>query len=142
MLSLPPRRSSDLEAVIYRAAANPSTGRHRGTTWCGPNPEVHGVVAERDVTRIGHSSHHYGVNLESANNMTRGANVEVRMWDSTLDLAAIQQQVAISAALVDRAEYNVERDGESTPRDSSDNFRVGSSFTDARGHKGVKKFLE
>ncbi|MBC9701063.1 MAG: amidoligase family protein [Leuconostoc sp.] len=112
------RTFNDNEDVMYRMAADPKRGKHRGTRWCSPNAndreqEISKDDA-RDISILGQHAHALGLNFESANNRSwKKANVEFRLWDSSLDVGVIQQQVAVSVAMTDYAERKVETEGAS-----------------------------
>lgn len=122
------RTLKEHEDTLFRAAANPETGVHRGEGWCTPHapiPDVkvglhdsNGVMRAMTLhTGEGHRKTmvNIGNSLAEADDKARA---EVRIWDSTLDLAAIQDQVAVSAALIDHAERTVRSQGDSAPRDA------------------------
>jgi hypothetical protein len=118
------------EDVLYRLASDPARGKHRGTRWCAPNlSDKEDDVAE-DVQR-GHrvlgylDAHELGLNFEGTSNQQfMKSNIEFRMWDGTLDPAAIQQQVKVSAAITDYAERSViENKGSKKP--TEDRKKIG-----------------
>jgi hypothetical protein len=119
------RTVQDHQDVIYRAAADPKRGTHRGTQWCGPNRSTPPVSVNADdpsglingIDHYAHNGHGYMMNLEGTTSMNTKAHAEFRMWDATLDLATIQQQVATSAALADYADRTVENSGQSVGRE-------------------------
>lgn len=119
------------EDVLYRLASDPSRGKHRGTRWCAPNVnDSQDDIA--DDAQTGHSvlgyhtSHGLGLNFEgTARSDFMKSNIEFRMWDGTLDPAAIQQQVVVSAAITDYAERSaIENGGSKKPTD--DRKRIGN----------------
>nr|MBC9704987.1 amidoligase family protein [Enterococcus sp.] len=106
------------EDIMYRMAADPKRGKHRGTRWCAPNANDPEQEISKDDARsirvLEQYDHALGLNFESAdNNNWKKANVEFRLWDSTLDAGVIQQQVAVSVAMTDYAERKVETEGTS-----------------------------
>ncbi|MBC9701064.1 MAG: amidoligase family protein [Leuconostoc sp.] len=112
------RTFNDNEDIMYRMAANPKRGKHRGTRWCAPNTNDYeqdiSKDDERSIRVLQQYDHALGLNFESANNFNwKKANVEFRLWDSTLDVGVIQQQVALSVAMTDYAERKVEAEGSS-----------------------------
>ena len=119
------RTVQDHQDVLYRAAANPKRGTHRGTQWCGPNTTMPSVSVNADdptgvirgIDNYSHTGHGFMMNLEGTTNMNEKAHAEFRMWDASLNLAVIQQQVATSAALADYADRKVQNSGESPGRD-------------------------
>lgn len=124
------RMMKDREDVLYRLASNPHSGRHRGMRWCPPNiadVDSHvpaGVQAHYDVyTQSGEERS--ALNLKGVNSQPEKDHVEFRLWDGSLDPAVIQQQIKISAAMVDRAEVVVEKTGASEQRRSLEG-RLGS----------------
>ena len=118
------RTVQDHQDVLYRAAANPKRGTHRGTRWCGPNVTIPSVSVNADdpsglaggVDEYSHNGHGFMMNLEATVRRDPKAHAEFRMWDASLDLAVIQQQVATSAALADYADRRVQNSGESPGR--------------------------
>lgn len=153
------------EDVLYRLASDPARGKHRGTKWCAPNvSDSQNDVA--DDIQHGHNvlgsleSHGYGLNFEgTSKKQFMKSNIEFRMWDGTLDPAAIQQQVKVSAAITDYAERSViENKGSKKPTEARKKIghgrekekqaltKVGSkthtaeSFTEANSHVG--EFLD
>lgn len=117
------------EDIMYRMASDPKRGRHRGTRWCSPNTnDSESDISKDDNRSIGvlnQHGHGIGLNFESANNSNwKKANVEFRLWDSTLDVGVIQQQVAISAAMTDYADRKVEMEGNSK-KPTGERKRIG-----------------
>jgi len=115
------RQVNSNDELLYRFAADPSRGSHRGMTWCAPNVNDTSDTVAADVSSShnvlgSHNSHSYGLNFETTyqNNYSH-SNVEFRMWDGTLDPAIIQRQVMISAAMTDYAERRVIEQGQSAP---------------------------
>lgn len=103
------------EDVLYRTAADPSRGTHRGGHYCTPNVdtpriEVHKSDPAGLISGLSTHAHGHGrmVNIQHSARTDTGARAEFRLWDSSLDLATIQQQVAVSVALADYAERQVE----------------------------------
>jgi hypothetical protein len=113
------------EDVLYRLASDPARGKHRGTRWCAPNVSDSSDDVADDVQH-GHNvlgnleSHGYGLNFEGTSKQQfMKSNIEFRMWDGTLDPAAIQQQVKVSAAITDYAERSVmENKGSKKPTEA------------------------
>jgi hypothetical protein len=90
------------EDVVYRLAQNPEAGNHRGTFYCTPN-----AVPARDYTSVAavnsaFTSHRVGLNFGAVTG-SNSDHVEFRMWDGTLDPAAIQTQVKLSLAMTEAA---------------------------------------
>ena len=101
------------EDVLYRLAANPERGLHRGAQWCRPNDTVppQGFTDVSNAHRL-NKSHNIGLNLQS---VSGGAadHVEFRHWDGSLDPAVIQAQVKVSAAMTAAAVRNAGQYGPS-----------------------------
>lgn len=129
------RTVKDHEDVLFRAAADPRTGTHRGTQWCAPNvtTATFGDVTadEYDQGRgrspiSNHTTHSGMVNLSAGIGMNSKAHVEYRMWDASLDAKTIQKQIAASVAITEAAERTVENDGgESKARTTKDGSVYG-----------------
>ncbi|MBV9024003.1 MAG: amidoligase family protein [Streptomycetaceae bacterium] len=85
------------EDVLYRLAQNPaSEGRHRGTSWCSPNP-----VPSQGYTAISqiNSFHGQALNLSGARRGGQSAHGEFRLWDGSLNPRVIQTQVKLSLGM-------------------------------------------
>jgi hypothetical protein len=128
------RTVNNNEDNLYRLAANPATGKHRGTRWCAPNAtdtanDISDDVADgHQVLGYNHNSHGVGLNFEGTASTTyKKSNIEFRMWDGTMDPAVIQQQVAISAAITDYAERKVIVDKVSKKPAAGDRVTIGTS---------------
>lgn len=102
----------DRRELLYRLAAHPGRGEHRGQRYCGPNPDVahahdrlEGLVEAYRQHRTGRPTpfaHRCAVNLAAVRGRADD-HVEFRLWDGTLDPALIQAQVRLSQALVECA---------------------------------------
>lgn len=119
------------EDVLYRLASDPARGKHRGTRWCAPNVNDSQDDIDPDIQNghavLGHhDSHGLGLNFEgTAKSDFMKSNIEFRMWDGTLNAAAIQQQVVVSAAITDYAERNaIENGGSKKP--TEDRKKIGN----------------
>lgn len=119
------------EDVLYRLASDPARGKHRGTRWCAPNVNDSQDDIDPDIQNghavLGHhDSHGLGLNFEgTAKADFMKSNIEFRMWDGTLNAAAIQQQVVVSAAITDYAERNaIENSGSKKP--TEDRKKIGN----------------
>ncbi len=88
--------------TLFRLAANPERGRHRGMNWCTPN-----TVPAQGYRDVGHARGHNGSHSQAINMaaMFGGArdHVEFRMWDGSLDPGVIQAQVKLSLGLTEAA---------------------------------------
>jgi hypothetical protein len=94
------------EDELFRVAQNPERSRHRGTSWCRPNPDLEvNFGPARDVVTFvrGHSSHGYAMNFGGAASGSSSSHVEYRMWDSSLDPGTIQTQVKLSLGMTQAA---------------------------------------
>lgn len=108
------------EAVITRLSTNPFRGTHRGGQWCTPNvSDALGDVPD-DLAGghnvLGNATYGHGValNFEAASNPEhKKSHLEFRSYDGTANAAIIQQQVCMSAAMVDAAEREVLAHGSS-----------------------------
>lgn len=154
------------EDVLFRAAADPTTGSHRGTQWCAPNVSTaaYGEVQpfEYNADENGyedaldeHMSHESAVNFAESYGMNTKAHIEYRMWDSSLDAATIQQQVAASVAITEASERRVDgNQGVSKERDhiaedpekgwgaSGKRLGVGTSVVDDISARNVGAFTD
>lgn len=126
------RIAKENEDILYRAAADPSRGTHRGDSYCRPNVDTPRVDVHksdpagliRGIDDYSHASHTAMINLSASTRASTTAHAEFRMWDASLDLATIQQQVATSVAMVEAAERTIENEEFSRPR--SENAVLGS----------------
>lgn len=100
------RMTNQHEDILYRVSQNPDRPKHRPMRWCGPNADVpQGGYRDAWAVRSVGSSHGFGVNLNGVQG-EQSDHPEIRYWDGTLDPAAIQAQIKISAGLVQAAERN------------------------------------
>lgn len=90
------------EDTLYRLAANPARGRHRGLTWCRPNNSPAVGYSSLATVRNHNYGHHLAVNLQAMQGRASD-HVEFRMWDSSLDPAVIQSQINLSLGLTEAA---------------------------------------
>lgn len=100
------------EDLLYRLAAHPKRGAHRGIAYCEPNAiDALGDIADELMEGyqiLGQDNRYAALNLTETAQVDHGkSHVEFRLWDGTLDAAVIQQQILVSAALVDYAERKV-----------------------------------
>lgn len=107
------RQSTANQDILFRLAANPGRGKHRGSTWCPPNVsdrngDVSPELREGARSLRGTMGHRAAVNFDGTSNSEyKKSHAEFRMWDGSLDPAVIQQQIVISAAVTDLAERRV-----------------------------------
>lgn len=121
------------EDILYRAAANPSRGTHRGENWCSPNVDTpSSPITEAESSRWNRrdlyqqSVHETALNMAATGEGAEG-HAEFRLWDSSLNVETIQRQVAISAAMTETAERNVSRNnGESHPLGEGERSHKGT----------------
>ncbi|MGV8847520.1 amidoligase family protein [Tessaracoccus sp.] len=99
------------EDVLFRVSQNPERSTHRPTRWCGPNSEVPpSGYTDIGTARMRNCSHNFALNMQSVQGRTSD-HAEFRHWDGTIDPAAIQAQVKISAAMADAAQRNAGQHG-------------------------------
>ena len=104
------KTAAKYEDVLHRVSTNLESGRHRPSRWCGPNRDVPaGGYTSVSQARARNNSHHVGVNLQSVEGGSSD-HAELRQWDGTLDPAAIQAQIKISAAMVLAAQRGAAND--------------------------------
>ena len=96
------RTTAAYEDVLFRLAANPERGEHRGTSWCRPNTVPADGYADVSAARARNLGHGLAVNLQHVNGRASD-HAEFRMWDGSLDPAVIQTQIKVSLGLVDCA---------------------------------------
>lgn len=113
------RQTNQDQDIINRLSSNPKTGVHRGRQWCKPNAideaqDVNDTVQEgHDILgwrAAGVRETAINFNDTSKSNLNK-SHIEFRAWDGTLDASVIQQQIAVSVALLDRAERSVIKNG-------------------------------
>jgi hypothetical protein len=127
------------EDVLYRLAQNPAKNQHRGTSYCAPNTlPAQDYTSVADVNRAARSQRYQGINFQAVNGSEQD-HVEFRLWDGTLDPAAIQSQVKLSLAMTEaafRAEPGAFR-GNAEPKGTHRNAPVrtdtGTPTTTTRG---------
>jgi hypothetical protein len=108
--------------TLFRLAANPVRGRHRGLFWCSPSPAPANGYATLTQARDYNYSHNYAINLGGVHGRASD-HVEYRMWDSSLDPAIIQTQVKLSLGLTEAAFRT-----SAQPRATTDIERVGQHW--------------
>lgn len=99
------RLAEAYDDTLIRLAHNPASGSlHRGRRFCSPAtvpPEGYQNISGARL----YSNHYQAFNLahlpSDGELHKRSSRVEVRFWDSAVDLGRIQSAVAISAALVE-----------------------------------------
>ena len=104
------KTAAKYEDVLQRVSTNLERGRHRPSEYCGPNRSVPaGGYTSITQAQAHHNSHYVGVNFQSVEGSSSD-HVELRQWDGTLDPAAIQAQIKISAAMVLAAQRGAAND--------------------------------
>lgn len=101
------RLVESMDDTLIRLAHNPECGaRHRGRGYCAPiqAPSPH----LSDVSQVKrYAGHYHAINLghlpDEYNERTESSRLEVRIFDSSLDLGRLQTQVAMSLALAKAA---------------------------------------
>jgi hypothetical protein len=90
------------EDLLYRLGQNTERRRHRRNSYTGPQPAppAAGYGSVDNVARS--NSRYYTVNLAHARGRATD-RAEYRLWDATLDPAAIQSQVNLSLGMTDAA---------------------------------------
>ena len=116
--------------TLFRLAANPTRGRHRGLHWCSPSPAPANGYATLTQARDYNYSHNYAINLGGVHGRASD-HVEYRMWDSSLDPAIIQTQVKLSLGLTEAAFRT-----STQPRTTTDIEHIGQHWraVGGRGH--------
>ena len=104
---------SAYEDTLYRLATDPQRGRHRiadGSGYCQPNTvPAQGYQSLSDV-RYRQGGHHFGLNLQHSNGRSND-RAEFRLWDATIDPAAIQTQIKLSLAMTEAAAHGATGSG-------------------------------
>lgn len=119
------------EDMLYRLGSNhqSSLKMHRGTRWCQTNVNDSGDDISQDVMEshdIFYAGHADSVNVLASGQLNpKSSHVEFRMWDGTLNPGSIQQQVKTSVALLERSEYDVIKNGKSSPKDITEESKLG-----------------
>jgi len=97
------RLLESMDDTLIRLAHNPECGaRHRGRNYCAPiqAPSSH-LSDVSEVKR--YAGHYHAINLghlpDEYTERTESSRLEVRIFDSSLDLGRLQSQVAMSLAL-------------------------------------------
>jgi ribosomal protein L32 len=82
------------EDLLYRMSTNPERGTHRGRYYCAPNRIPTSPYRSVSAAKNGHVGHSLAVNLQSVNGRNSD-HVEFRTFDSSLEPAVIQSQIAM-----------------------------------------------
>jgi hypothetical protein len=91
------------EDVLYRIAADPSRGTHRGTEHCARNlTPAAGFTPITEARLAQDGDRDVAVNFAAVNGRPDD-HVEFRLWDGTLDPAVMQQQIVASLAITQDA---------------------------------------
>ncbi|MCP4249385.1 MAG: hypothetical protein GY778_20265, partial [bacterium] len=117
------------EDVLYRLGQNTERRRHRRGIYAGaqPAPPASGYLSI-DQARTA-NTRYYTVNLAHARGRATD-RVEYRLWDATLDPAAIQSQVNLSLGMTDAA-FRDHTWGDATP--------IGTHYTRNRTELGGRR---
>ncbi len=117
------------EDLLYRLGQNTERRRHRRSVYAGPQPAppATGYGSVTNVAR--NNSRYYTVNLAHAQGRASD-RAEYRLWDATLDPAAIQGQVNLSLGMTDAA-FVDHSWGDATP--------IGSHYTRNRTQLGGQR---
>jgi hypothetical protein len=92
---------SSYEDTLYRLATDPARGRHRissGSGYCVPNTVPAEGYQNIESVRHRQGGHNFGLNLQHSNGRAND-RAEFRLWDATLDPAAIQTQIKLSLGM-------------------------------------------
>ena len=90
------------EDLIYRLSMNPERGKHRGFGYCQPNSLPSTPYARISAAAASNNSHGTAINMQSVNGRDSD-HIEFRTYDSTLNPAIIQTQIAMSVLMVEGA---------------------------------------
>jgi len=103
------RMAGQHEDVLYRVAADPSRGEHRGkdTRFGYVSPlrkvPVSGFNDATDIRRWGSRTNLLNLQGARADDEYKKSHVEFRIFDSTLDAGAMQQQIKLAVSMTDAA---------------------------------------
>lgn len=86
---------ADSEDLMYRLSSNPERGSHRGPSWCAPNSAPSSAYTDVGAVRRNNNSHNIGINMQSVAGRG-GDHIEIRTFDSTLNPAVMQAQMAVA----------------------------------------------
>lgn len=90
------------EDLIYRMSVNPERGKHRGFGYCAPNSLPSTPYARVSSAAAANNSHGVALNLQSVRGRDSD-HIEFRTFDSTINPALIQSQIAMSVLMVEGA---------------------------------------
>jgi hypothetical protein len=130
---------SQHEDVVYRLATDPERGTHRGIKtnfgYASPNPAV-APSGFADATAVkrwqGHRTRALNLNSVYFGDEDKKSHVEFRIFDATLDAAAIQAQVKVAVAMT-AAAARIADSGET--KRSREALGVHSDRAKARGRR-------
>lgn len=130
---------SQHEDVVYRLATDPERGTHRGLKtnfgYASPNPAV-APSGFADATAVkrwqGHRTRALNLNTVYFGDEDKKSHVEFRIFDATLDAAAIQAQVKVAVAMT-AAAARISDSGET--KRSREALGVHSDRAKARGRR-------
>lgn len=127
------------EDVIYRLATDPERGTHRGIqtgfNYASPNPSVapSGFADAGSVRRWqGHRTRALNLNAVHLDENSGKSHVEFRVFDSTLDVGAMQTQIKLAVAMTNAAARAAEEGGTTRPKER---IGVHSERTKLRGRR-------
>ena len=117
------------EDLLYRLGQNTERRRHRRSVYARPQPAppANGYRSIDNVARS--NSRYYTVNLAHARGRATD-RAEYRLWDATLDPAAIQSQVNLSLGMTDAA-FRDHNWGDANP--------IGTHYTRNRNQLGGRR---
>lgn len=90
------------EDLIYRMSTDPARGRHRGFGYCAPNSLPSTPYSRVSAAASAQNSHGVALNLQSVRGRDSD-HIEFRTFDSTINPAIIQTQIAMSVFMVEGA---------------------------------------
>ena len=97
------RLMSQHEDVMYRLASDPARGTHRGGHYASPNPAVAPAgFSNMNQVRQWQDTRSSALNLLNVSGTTAD-HVEFRVFDSTLDVGAMQTQIKVAVAMTHAA---------------------------------------
>ena len=94
--------------ILFRLAANPVRGLHRGRRWCHPNdmdPTLYQNLPTMRASSFG--GHGSMVNFGAVRGEAHD-HIEFRLWDGTLDPTVIQAHIMMTLGLVESAYCDTE----------------------------------
>lgn len=103
------------EDLLYRMSSNPERGSHRGRYYCSPNNIPSSPYRSVSNAAQGQYGHSLAINLQSVTGRSSD-HVEFRTFDSSLEPAVIQSQIAMSVYMAEGATRPGTGDLEATSR--------------------------